>query len=115
SLPLDRHGFPVSNIGEALLGEFNSAWRKIVTECNEQARGLIEKYKNRINFVAYALYEEEKLSGEQFRDLWNEPGAEVFEEPGLDGDGNIKNIAVTSIASGADGNPNLRVTLPAVA
>jgi cell division protease FtsH len=115
SLPLDRYGFPVSNVGEAMLGEFNGAWRKIVAECNEQARGLIEKYKNRINFVAYALYEEEKLSGEQFRDLWNEPRAEIFEEPGLDGDGNIKNRAVTSITSGALGGADLPMTLPAVA
>jgi cell division protease FtsH len=71
SLPLDQHGFPVSKVGEILLDKFNQAWGKMVDEMEAATDRLIEKHRAQIEACAKALYEEETLTGDEFRSIWN--------------------------------------------
>lgn len=72
SLPVDRYGFPVSNIGPDLQAEFNRTWRKIIKDCDEDTRRIIEENRDKIVRVSEVLFEEETLTGDQFRELWNQ-------------------------------------------
>jgi len=77
SIPLNKAGFPSSDIGPDLVSEFNTAWRKIISECESDTRGLIEAHRDCIVRTAEALLEEETLSGDRFAELWNQCPAPV--------------------------------------
>lgn len=70
SLPLDQHGFPVSKVGEVLLDRFNQAWSKLVDEMEAATDQLIEKHRRQILACAEVLFEEETLTGDEFRRIW---------------------------------------------
>lgn len=72
SIPLDEHGFPVSNIGETMLKTFNDAWGKIIDEAQARTEAFIEKHRAQIEHCAEALYDQETLTGDEFRRLWAE-------------------------------------------
>lgn len=71
SLPLDQHGFPRSLIGASLEAKFNDAWQKIISDCEAATKELIKKHEAQVRRVAAVLLEEETLTGDRFRDLWN--------------------------------------------
>lgn len=71
SLPLDQHGFPISKVGEILLDKFNVAWGKIVDDAEAACDKVIEAHRAQIEAAAKALYDEETLTGDEFRAIWN--------------------------------------------
>ncbi|HEY9777422.1 MAG TPA: AAA family ATPase [Planktothrix sp.] len=71
SLPLNNDGFPTSFIGEAMMSEFTVEWRRIVKECDEKARAMVTANRDRLERVAAVLFEEETITGDRFRQLWN--------------------------------------------
>ncbi len=79
SLPLDQHGFPVSKVGEILLDKFNQAWGNLIDQMERETDEVIEKHRAQIEHCAKALFEEETLTGDEFRRLWQEsaPSQEV--------------------------------------
>ncbi|MBS1994390.1 MAG: AAA family ATPase [Cyanobacteria bacterium SZAS LIN-3] len=72
SIPLDQHGFPASNIGETMLQKFNDAWGKLIDDMQAETERLIEEHKSQIEYCAQHLYEDETLTGDEFRRLWAE-------------------------------------------
>lgn len=74
SLPLDQHGFPVSKVGEILLDKFNLAWGEIVDNAEASCDELLAKHRKQIEACATVLYEEETLTGDEFRRIWKEAG-----------------------------------------
>ncbi len=72
SLPLDQHGFPVSKVGEILLDKFNQAWGNLIDQMERETDEVIEKHRAQIEHCAKALFEEETLTGDEFRRLWQE-------------------------------------------
>jgi len=72
SLPLDRHGFPVSNIGEIMLDKFNATWGKLIDDMEAATDAIIAKHRPQIEACAKVLYEEETLTGDDFRRIWRE-------------------------------------------
>lgn len=70
SLPLDQHGFPVSKVGEILLDKFNVAWGKVVDDSEAATDVIIKAHIPQIEACARALYEEETLTGDEFRQIW---------------------------------------------
>ncbi|HNH74403.1 MAG TPA: hypothetical protein PLF23_11530, partial [Candidatus Obscuribacter sp.] len=72
SLPLDQYGFPVSKVGEVLLDKFNQAWGNLVDEMEKATDELITRHRAQIEACAKVLYEEETLTGDEFRRIWNE-------------------------------------------
>lgn len=70
SLPLDQHGFPVSKVGEILLDKFNVAWGKIVDDSEAATDVIIKAHTAQIEACARKLYEEETLTGDEFRAIW---------------------------------------------
>ncbi|MBK9141730.1 MAG: AAA family ATPase [Candidatus Melainabacteria bacterium] len=72
SLPLDRHGFPVSNIGEIMLDKFNATWGKLIDDMEAATDAIIEKHRTQIEACARVLFEEETLTGDDFRRIWRE-------------------------------------------
>jgi len=72
SIPLDQHGFPVSNIGETMLKLFNDTWGAIIDRAQLETEAHTEKHRAQIEHCAEALYEEETLTGDEFRRLWAE-------------------------------------------
>ncbi|MBK9200929.1 MAG: AAA family ATPase [Candidatus Obscuribacter sp.] len=74
SLPLDQHGFPVSKVGEILLDKFNLAWGEIVDNAETSCDELLAKHRKQIEACAQVLYEEETLTGDEFRRIWKEAG-----------------------------------------
>jgi cell division protease FtsH len=72
SIPLNKAGFPASDIGADLVSEFNTAWRKIITDCETETRKLIEEHRACIIRTADALLEEETLTGDRFHEIWNQ-------------------------------------------
>jgi cell division protease FtsH len=81
SIPLDQHGFPVSNIGETMLRTFNDAWGKIIDDAQAATEAFIKKHKVQVHHCANALYDDETLTGDEFRRLWKE--AEGWSEEDL--------------------------------
>lgn len=79
SLPLDRYGFPASNIGEIMLDKFNRAWGDLIDEMEKATEEIIEKHRAQIEAVAKVLYDNETMTGAEFRALWQEhsPAEEV--------------------------------------
>ena len=71
SLPLDQHGFPISKVGEILLDKFNVAWGKIVDDAEAACDKVIDAHRVQIEAAAKALYDEETLTGDEFRAIWN--------------------------------------------
>lgn len=72
SIPLDRHGFPVSNIGEIMLDKFNQTWGKLIDDMESATDATIEKHRPQIEACAKVLFEEETLTGDDFRRIWKE-------------------------------------------
>jgi cell division protease FtsH len=72
SLPLDQYGFPVSKVGEVLLDKFNQAWGNLVDEMEKATDELITGHRAQIEACAKVLYDEETLTGDEFRRIWNE-------------------------------------------
>lgn len=72
SLPLDQYGFPVSKVGEVLLDKFNQAWGNLVDEMEKATDELITRHRAQIEACAKVLYDEETLTGDEFRRIWNE-------------------------------------------
>jgi|GEM_PF-691054 len=72
SIPLDQHGFPVSNIGENMLQKFNDAWGKIIDDMQAETERLIKEHEAQIEYCAQHLYDDETLTGDEFRRLWAE-------------------------------------------
>ncbi|MBZ0186844.1 MAG: AAA family ATPase, partial [Candidatus Obscuribacterales bacterium] len=70
SIPLDRHGFPVSNIGEIMLDKFNQTWGKLIDDMESATDATIEKHRPQIEACAKVLFEEETLTGDDFRRIW---------------------------------------------
>jgi len=85
SFPLDQHGFPVSKVGEILLDKFNVAWGKIVDDAEAACDLVIEAHRVQIEAAAKALYDEETLTGDEFRKIWAEaaPKPETDANPGI--------------------------------
>jgi cell division protease FtsH len=82
SIPLDQHGFPVSNIGETMLQKFNDTWGSIIDKMQAATEAHIEKHRAQIERCARALYDEETLTGDEFRRIWS--GEEVKPAEGSD-------------------------------
>jgi cell division protease FtsH len=75
SIPLDQNGFPRGRVGSRLEKQFDAAWRKIITDCERETRAIIKQNAERIKYVASVLLEEETISGDRFRELWNKEPA----------------------------------------
>jgi len=76
TIPLDRNALPVGQIGNNLMELFTTAWSNIIEECNAHVLELIEANRERIIRTAEVLFEDEVLSGDRFRKIWNaEPKA----------------------------------------
>lgn len=71
SIPLDRYGFPASNIGD-LLKKFNDAWGKIIDDAEKATDEIIEKHRGQIEAAAEVLYDNETMTGDEFRQIWKE-------------------------------------------
>lgn len=71
SIPVDKNGFPVGNIGQDLMAEFNKTWRKIIADCYTDTVRIIEENREKIVRAADVLFEEETLTGDYFREIWN--------------------------------------------
>lgn len=71
SIPVDKNGFPVGNIGDDLMAEFNTTWRKIIADCHKDTVRIIEENREKIVRAADVLFEEETLTGDEFRAIWN--------------------------------------------
>ncbi|MBX9670822.1 MAG: AAA family ATPase [Candidatus Obscuribacterales bacterium] len=71
SLPLDQHGFPTSKVGEILLDKFNNAWGEIIDTTEKATDELITTHRAQVEACAKVLYDEETLTGDEFRKLWN--------------------------------------------
>jgi cell division protease FtsH len=72
SIPLDQYGFPASNIGETMLKKFNDAWGEMIDTMQAETEAHIQEHRAQIEHCARALYEEETLTGDEFRKLWAE-------------------------------------------
>lgn len=72
SIPVDKNGFPVGNIGQDLMAEFNATWRKIIADCYADTVRIIEENREKIVRASDILFEEETLTGDQFREIWNQ-------------------------------------------
>ncbi len=72
SLPLDQYGFPMSRVGEILLDKFNQAWGNLIDRMEAETDALIEAHRSQIEACAQALFEEETLTGDEFRRIWQE-------------------------------------------
>ncbi len=81
SIPLDQHGFPVSNIGETMLKTFNDAWGTIIDTAQKETEAFIEKHKVQIEACGQKLYEDETLTGDDFRKLWKDSAPKSEEAP----------------------------------
>jgi cell division protease FtsH len=67
--------------GPELLNRVNSQWTRILVECKEEARQIIEANRERIERVVAVLMEKETILGPEFRQLWDEtPGADTKSE-----------------------------------
>jgi cell division protease FtsH len=86
SLPLDQHGFPISKVGEILLDKFNVAWGKIVDDAEAACDKVIEAHRVQIEAAAKALYDEETLTGDEFRRIWK---ASAPEQPEANADSGV--------------------------
>ena len=73
TIPLDRNALPVGQIGNNLMETFTTAWSRIVDDCQKEVCQLIDDNKERIIRSANVLFDEEVLSGERFREVWNAP------------------------------------------
>lgn len=116
SLPLDQHGFPVGNIGPELQSEFNSAWRKIITDCEAEVRQIIGSNGEKIKRIAEILLEEETLTGQRFRELWaqevapsatgetGEADATTSEGNAIAGDATVGDAAASGVPTSGDGD-----------
>lgn len=95
SLPLDQHGFPISKVGEILLDKFNQAWGKIVDEMEAATDAHIEKHRVQIEACATVLYEDETMTGDEFRRIWreNDPDAKAADATSKDAPGTADNAA----------------------
>lgn len=71
TIPLDRNGLPLGQIGNTLMETFTTAWSRIVDECQKEVCQLIDDNKERIIRTADVLFDEEVLSGDRFREIWN--------------------------------------------
>ena len=72
SIPLDQAGFPTSNIGETLMVKFNDAWCRMIDKMQVETEAHITRHREQIEHAAKALFDEETLTGEEFRRLWAE-------------------------------------------
>ncbi len=72
SLPMDQHGFPIAKVGEILLDKFNQEWGRIVDEAEAATDVIITKHRVQIEACARVLFEEETLTGDEFRKIWQE-------------------------------------------
>jgi cell division protease FtsH len=79
SIPLDQHGFPASNIGETMLKQFNDAWGGIIDTAQADTEAFIAAHRTQVEHAANALYDEETLTGDEFRRLWAEAKSKVEE------------------------------------
>ena len=70
SIPLDQNGFPTSNIGETMMVKFNDAWSEIIDRMQRETEALITEHKAQIRYCAKRLYDDETLTGDEFRALF---------------------------------------------
>ncbi|MBX9670008.1 MAG: hypothetical protein K2X93_20575, partial [Candidatus Obscuribacterales bacterium] len=59
-----------SQTGGALSDEIDSEWRRIISECYEEAKVLVIKNERRIERIAEALLVEQTILSERLLDLW---------------------------------------------
>jgi len=85
TIPLDRNALPVGQIGNTLMETFTTAWSRIVDECQKEVCQLIDDNRERIIRTADVLFEEEVLSGDRFREIWNAPLDEKSVETNAEG------------------------------
>jgi|JI6StandDraft_1071083.scaffolds.fasta_scaffold00372_14 cell division protease FtsH len=85
TIPLDRNALPVGQIGNTLMETFTTAWSRIVDECQKEVCQLIDDNRERIIRASDVLFEEEVLSGDRFREIWNAPLAEKSVETNAEG------------------------------
>lgn len=71
TIPLDRNGLPVGQIGNTLMDLFTVAWSRIVDDCQKEVCQLIDDNREAIVRTADVLFEEEVLSGDRFREVWS--------------------------------------------
>lgn len=71
SVKLSDDGQRPTKIGDHLANEIDAEWRRIIDECYQEAKRLVEENERRIERVAEALLAEQTLLGERFLELWN--------------------------------------------
>ncbi len=101
SLPLDQHGFPVSKVGEILLDKFNNAWGKMIDDMEAATDELIKTHRVQIDACAKVLYDEEMLTGDEFRKIW-QANAPKPEANGDDTTGGDKQPTDGSVSRGSE-------------
>ncbi|MBX9573314.1 MAG: AAA family ATPase [Candidatus Obscuribacterales bacterium] len=72
SIPLDQNGFPSSQVGETMMVKFNNAWGDMIDRLEKETDAIIEAHRVQIEAAAKALFEEETLTGDEFRKIWAE-------------------------------------------
>jgi cell division protease FtsH len=105
SIPLDRYGFPASNIGD-LLKKFNEAWGKIIDDAEAATDEIIRKHRPQIEAAAAVLYENETMTGDEFRQIWKDNAHKVVEtinEAAADNTSGVEAIAPAQTESEAQG------------
>ena len=80
SIPLDQYGFPASNIGETMMVKFNDAWGSMIDQMQRDTEALVEQHKARIKYCARRLFNDETLTGDEFRRLFGEELEALKEE-----------------------------------
>ena len=72
SIPLDQNGFPASQVGETMMVKFNNAWGDMIDRLEKETDVIIETHRAQIEAAAKALFDEETLTGDEFRKIFTE-------------------------------------------
>ncbi len=79
------------NYSEAVASEIDKEVRRIVEECYERAKKLLQENRNALDAIAHRLLEKETLDGDELDEILKEMGiktpTEVHQSVGGDGDG----------------------------
>lgn len=72
SIPLDQNGFPASQVGETMMVKFNNAWGEMIDRLEKETDEMINAHRVQIEAAAKRLFDEETLTGDEFRKIWAE-------------------------------------------
>jgi hypothetical protein len=62
-----------------MLKQFNDAWGGIIDTAQADTEAFIAAHRTQVEHAANALYDEETLTGDEFRRLWAEAKSKVEE------------------------------------